>query len=100
MVEGIRVDGSRKRQIGRGSELAAMMTDIAAHEDERISFPRPIAADGRASETAHVAHGVAGGVEQVERPVVEIVVCGEAAEGQWERGDFTEGAGVVVGFED
>ena len=50
-----------------------------------------------AGESAQVADGVAGGGEQVEGAVVEVVVGGEAAEGEREGGDFVEGAARVGG---
>lgn len=47
-----------------------------------------------------MADGVAGGGKQVEGVVAEVVVCGEVAEEEGEGGDFVEGSGRVVGFED
>lgn len=59
-----------------------MMTGIRTHQDERIPIPLScFVSAGRAREAAHVADGVAGGVEEVEAAVGEVVVGGEAAEG-------------------
>ena len=60
------------------------MTRVPPHEDKRVPLSFSFAfslPDSRAGESAHVADGVAGGVEEVEAAVAEVIVGGEAAEG-------------------
>ena len=73
-----------------------MVAGVAAEEHVRGWIERG------ADERADMIDGVAGGVEEVEGAVAEVVVGGEAADarGGGGEGEFDEGAGGVVGGED
>ena len=101
-AEGVRVEMWRGERAWKGevwcwAELTAEMAGVAAHQDEgRRRDARGCRGCGCscgrcACEAAEVADSVAGGVEEVERAIVEVVVCVEAAEFEaGVTGDFSE----------
>lgn len=72
------------------SELAPVMTGVAAHEEEGVC--------GCARQPAHVPDGVSWAVQEVEAPVAEVVERWEAAEreGEIRFGDLADGTALEV----
>ena len=69
--ERVRRDGLRHRQVLGRPEDGGVVADVAAEQDKGRWI------DGRARQAAQVSNRVAGGVEEVERPVSEIVQRGK-----------------------
>lgn len=82
-------------QVFRRSELACVMRGVAGHEYESGRVRR------RSREAAHVAYGVAGGVEEVEGAVAEEVVGFETADFKGLReADLADGVVLVVALQE
>lgn len=70
----VRADLRRERDVFGRPQLAAVVAQVAAHEDEGVGI------DGGARQPAHMPDCVARGVEQIKRAVAEEVDRAEIAD--------------------